>query len=413
MAGKGVVRSIKNYAKGFSDVQIKVREATSNDSSGPSGSLMNEIAQLTYNEHDFVEVMDMLDRRLNDKGKNWRHVFKALLLLDYCIHVGSENVVLYAKENIYVVRTLKEFQHVDDSGKDVGHNIRQKAKEITSLLLDDQRLKEERRSRTQLQDRMAMVGDYVNDVLFRSKDYQQESDVYRNPGYLDEDRDLKKAIEASKILAEQESRQRGEGTDEDLQRAIRESEQEAREMERRRKEALDKENEKNLFEQQSQQAAQPTGMSFSEPIQQQYNPYRGYHGFQLQAQMTGFQTPQMTGFQTTHMPNFQAPQTTSYQTPQTTDFQAQPMTGYQMPLSTGYQAPPSTGYQTQQTTGYQMFQTTGYQVPQTMNFQTPQMTGYPTQTTTTADQTNPFRMSNQNRDNGMDIFGTTNHVRIL
>lgn len=40
----------KNYAKGFSDVQIKVREATSNDTYGPSGSLMNEIAQMTFNE---------------------------------------------------------------------------------------------------------------------------------------------------------------------------------------------------------------------------------------------------------------------------------------------------------------------------------------------------------------------------
>lgn len=42
--------------------------------------------------------------------------------MDYCLHVGSENVVLYAKENIYVVKTLKEFQHVDDAGKDVGFN---------------------------------------------------------------------------------------------------------------------------------------------------------------------------------------------------------------------------------------------------------------------------------------------------
>lgn len=31
-------------------------------------------------------------------------------------------MVLYAKENIYVVKTLKEFQHVDDTGKDVGFN---------------------------------------------------------------------------------------------------------------------------------------------------------------------------------------------------------------------------------------------------------------------------------------------------
>jgi epsin len=36
--------------------------------------------------------------------------------------VGSENVVLYAKENIYVVKTLKEFQHLEENGKDVGAN---------------------------------------------------------------------------------------------------------------------------------------------------------------------------------------------------------------------------------------------------------------------------------------------------
>ena len=26
--------------------------------------------------HEFMEIMDMLDKRLNDSGKNWRHVFK-------------------------------------------------------------------------------------------------------------------------------------------------------------------------------------------------------------------------------------------------------------------------------------------------------------------------------------------------
>jgi epsin len=24
----------------------------------------------------FLEIMDMVDKRLNDSGKNWRHVFK-------------------------------------------------------------------------------------------------------------------------------------------------------------------------------------------------------------------------------------------------------------------------------------------------------------------------------------------------
>lgn len=25
---------------------------------------------------DFIEIMEALDKRLNDKGKSWRHVFK-------------------------------------------------------------------------------------------------------------------------------------------------------------------------------------------------------------------------------------------------------------------------------------------------------------------------------------------------
>ena len=49
--GKGIVRAAKNYTKGYSDVQAKVREATSNDPWGPSGTQMNELAQMTYNQY--------------------------------------------------------------------------------------------------------------------------------------------------------------------------------------------------------------------------------------------------------------------------------------------------------------------------------------------------------------------------
>jgi hypothetical protein len=36
--------------------------------------------------------------------------------------VGSENVVRYARENLYIVKTLKEFQLIDEDGKDQGSN---------------------------------------------------------------------------------------------------------------------------------------------------------------------------------------------------------------------------------------------------------------------------------------------------
>jgi epsin len=49
--GKGALRVAKNYTKGYSDTQAKVRDATSNDPWGPSGTQMNEIAQMTYNQY--------------------------------------------------------------------------------------------------------------------------------------------------------------------------------------------------------------------------------------------------------------------------------------------------------------------------------------------------------------------------
>lgn len=69
---------------------------------------------------DFYEVMDMLDKRLNDKGKNWRHVLKSLKVLDYCLHEGSELVVTWARKNIYIIKTLREFIYLDEEGRDVG-----------------------------------------------------------------------------------------------------------------------------------------------------------------------------------------------------------------------------------------------------------------------------------------------------
>ena len=82
---------------------------------------MADIAKITFNSStDFYEVMDMLDKRLNDKGKNWRHVLKSLKVLDYCLHEGSELVVTWARKNIYIIKTLREFIYLDEEGRDVG-----------------------------------------------------------------------------------------------------------------------------------------------------------------------------------------------------------------------------------------------------------------------------------------------------
>uniref|UniRef100_A0A4W5NBX0 Clathrin interactor 1 n=1 Tax=Hucho hucho TaxID=62062 RepID=A0A4W5NBX0_9TELE len=135
-----------NVVMNYSEIESKVREATNDDSWGPSGQLMGEIAKSTFMYEQFPEVMNMLwTRMLKDNKKNWRRVYKALLLLAYLIRNGSERVVTSAREHIYDLRSLENYHFVDESGKDQGINVRQKVKEMVEFVQDDDRLREERK----------------------------------------------------------------------------------------------------------------------------------------------------------------------------------------------------------------------------------------------------------------------------
>ncbi|XP_061702834.1 epsin-3 isoform X7 [Syngnathoides biaculeatus] len=151
-------RQMKNVVNNYTEAEIKVREATSNDPWGASGSLMAEIADLTYSMVAFTEIMGMIWRRLNDHGKNWRHVYKALALLDYLIKTGSDRVAQECRDNIYSIQTLKDFQYIDRDGQDQGIHIREKAKKLVALLKDPEKLKKDRAQALKTKSRM--VGAY-------------------------------------------------------------------------------------------------------------------------------------------------------------------------------------------------------------------------------------------------------------
>ncbi|KAM8779856.1 ENTH domain-containing protein 1 [Rhynchonycteris naso] len=137
-------RQVKNFVKNYSDAEIKVREATSNDPWGPSSSLMLAISDLTFNTISLSEIMNMLWQRLNDHGKNWRHVYKSLMLMDYLIKNGSKKVIQFCREGLCKIQMLEYFEHIDEAGKDQGHYIRQKSKQVITLLIDEQLLHKER-----------------------------------------------------------------------------------------------------------------------------------------------------------------------------------------------------------------------------------------------------------------------------
>lgn len=157
MQTSSIRRQMKNVVNNYTEAEIKVREATSNDPWGPPSSLMAEIADMTFNVVANAEVMGIIWKRLNDHGKNWRHVYKALTLLDYLIKTGSEQVAKECREKVYTIQTLRDFQYIDRDGRDQGINVREKAKQLVVLLRDEEKLKKERSLALKTKKRMSGV----------------------------------------------------------------------------------------------------------------------------------------------------------------------------------------------------------------------------------------------------------------
>ncbi|KIY00354.1 uncharacterized protein Z520_04039 [Fonsecaea multimorphosa CBS 102226] len=364
-----VVRSVKNVTKGYSSVQVKVRNATSNDPWGPTGTDMAEIAALTFNNpSDFYEIMDMLDKRLNDKGKNWRHVLKSLKVLDYCLHEGSELVVTWARKNIYIIKTLREFQYVDEDGRDVGQNVRTSAKELTSLILDEDRLRSERSDRKLWKTRVTGIDEYAPQAI-AGPTHPQRRHTDRHAEYREdqEERDIREATRLSKLEEEERARKENQSrsTDEDdpaLIRAIQLSKEEADQRARQ----LEEQNASLLFDDTPAPApaqSQPTG--YNQGYQQQ--PAVDWFGnpLQQQPQSTGFlnnqySQPQQTGYPSGFSNGFQPAQPTGYD-----QFGQQPFLQQQNTIQ-----PQQTAFQTNNPYGVQpsgdLF---GAQAPQQTNLQ--------------------------------------------
>lgn len=231
------------------------------------------------------------------------------------------------------------------------------SKELTTLLLDEERLKSERKDRKTWKSRVTGLEEYEPQHAEPSQPRRQRP--MRRQHTDEEDAEYKLAIEASKYQEEEDRRKREgrhggvEDDDDDLAKAIKLSKEE----EERRRRELEESNATSLFDDEPAQLPQPTGYNqgyqqgsavdfFANPIDQQPQP-------------TGYNQPAYTGFQT---------QPTGFQT-QPTGFQTQP-TGYQNGYQNGFSSQP-TGF-TNQPTGFDPY---GQQQMQQQSFQ-PQATGY-------------------------------------
>lgn len=216
------LRKAKNVVNNFTEAEILVREATSNDPWGPEMKIMDEIAEMTNNQVSFTEIMGMIWKRLNDHGKNWRHVYKSLILLETLIKIGSERVTKQCRDNIYAIETLKNFNYTEKDGQDNGKHIREKSAKLVALLNDEHFLEAERvKARTakaRLKEAHGVGSGYSHTKTSFSKSSKprtnnSEVESSRPQTIGEEDLQLQLALEMSKAEAESQNK---ESTQEDL-----------------------------------------------------------------------------------------------------------------------------------------------------------------------------------------------------
>ncbi|KAF0710156.1 Aste57867_5607 [Aphanomyces stellatus] len=143
------------------DTERKLEEALSNKNWGASSTLLNEIAQLTYEYESYNLVMKKVWESMDAEGRQWRTVFKALALLDHLIKNGTERVVENARDHMFKLRSLSDFNYYDGSA-DKGAGVREKVKQILDMLNDNDRIRDERDKAKRLRDKYIGVGSSGN-----------------------------------------------------------------------------------------------------------------------------------------------------------------------------------------------------------------------------------------------------------
>lgn len=147
-----------NQVKPKTDVEVRVYEVLSHKNWGASGTLMNEIAQDTFDYERFLIVTKLMWEAIETpRPSAWRVIFKGLTLLEHLIKNGSERCVDDARNHSHLLRNLDKFNYYEGT-VDRGVGVREKSKQVVEILGDDDRIREERGKARQLREKFAGRG---------------------------------------------------------------------------------------------------------------------------------------------------------------------------------------------------------------------------------------------------------------
>ena len=126
-----------------SPLERDLAESMNNENWGAPNTLLHSIADRSYNPDDAAVIMKWIWENTKSHAKEWRKIYKTLVLLDIILKYGSTRCVQEIRDETFKIRLLLDFSYMD-SGQERGNGIREKSREIIDMISDYKRLEEER-----------------------------------------------------------------------------------------------------------------------------------------------------------------------------------------------------------------------------------------------------------------------------
>ncbi|KAH7825137.1 EpsinR-like protein B [Monocercomonoides exilis] len=179
MALSSIAKGIKNLPVFGSEWERKVKEATSNDLSIADSEILHQIADATYDYHNYETIMSKTWERLDQKPKDWKIVIKTLGLIEALIRMGNKRCVEEISSNKFRLKNLQYFDYVDETQTDRGATIRTKAKSLVEILESEDMVNEMREESRRIRERFQTAQSAPRDMY--EERYRPVSHDYYTP----------------------------------------------------------------------------------------------------------------------------------------------------------------------------------------------------------------------------------------
>ncbi len=121
---KGISMVKDNLTK--TELEKKLKEATSNEHCHANVSLLNEISNKTQYRSDYNTILFHCIKKLGCRPVKWRKILKDLFLIEHILRTGNPRFADDLKDSEYKLKNLFNFSFYDESRSDKGETSKLK-----------------------------------------------------------------------------------------------------------------------------------------------------------------------------------------------------------------------------------------------------------------------------------------------